>query len=157
MKIYLAARYSKWPQMMEFRTKLELLGHTVTSRWIDGHGPATFEDCTPEERARIASDDEADVLDSTCIIGFTEIRDTPTSGGRHCEWGMARALDLKQIMIGGRENVFYYMDGQLQFDTQEECLEYLRTGQIKNQNGDAQHGRTSDQSGVFGVSNAQAG
>ncbi len=125
MRIYLAARYSKHPQMRAFAAKLEALGHHVTSHWISGGGPETFEECTDEERAGIASQDESDILDSDCIIGFTEVRDTPTSGGRHVEWGMARALGLLQIMIGAPENVFYYMEDQKQFATEADCLAWI--------------------------------
>lgn len=38
MNIYLAARYSRWPQMQSCRTELEALGHTVISRRLMSEG-----------------------------------------------------------------------------------------------------------------------
>lgn len=125
MKIYLAARYSKMLMLREFAQKLEALGHRVTSRWLNEDHKMTFERCSDEERANVAGRDEADILDSDCIIGFTELRDTPTSGGRHVEWGMARAMGLVQICIGPKENVFYYLDEVVHCETQEDCLKIL--------------------------------
>ena len=36
MKVYLAARYGRHPEMRKVRGDLEALGHSVTSRWING-------------------------------------------------------------------------------------------------------------------------
>jgi hypothetical protein len=39
MKIYLAARYSRRPEMCRYAQQLENLGYEVTSRWLNGtHG-----------------------------------------------------------------------------------------------------------------------
>ena len=37
MKIYLAAKYSRMEELREYRNQLIALGHTVTSRWLDGN------------------------------------------------------------------------------------------------------------------------
>ena len=36
MKIYLAARYSRREELCGYRSELEAIGHTVTSRWLNG-------------------------------------------------------------------------------------------------------------------------
>lgn len=38
VKIYLAARYSRHPEMRVVRDRLEASGHKVVSRWIEGGG-----------------------------------------------------------------------------------------------------------------------
>lgn len=45
MKIYLAERYSQYPQLKILRHNLEELGHSVTSSWLDiGGNSFTFEE-----------------------------------------------------------------------------------------------------------------
>lgn len=36
MLIYLASRYSRFPEMQTYRTDLQKAGHVVTARWVDG-------------------------------------------------------------------------------------------------------------------------
>jgi nucleoside 2-deoxyribosyltransferase len=109
--IYLASRYSRFPEMQKVREDLSALGYTVTSRWINGGHELTKEGSTEAheaERVIYAQEDFADLLAADCVISFTEIpRETKTRGGRHVEHGMALALGKRTIVVGYRENVFH--------------------------------------------------
>ena len=110
-KIYLASRYSRFPEMQKVRADLEAMGYTVTSRWINGGHELTKEGSTEAheaERVRYAQEDFEDLLAADTVISFTEVpRETKTRGGRHVEHGMALALGKRTIVIGWRENVFH--------------------------------------------------
>lgn len=110
-KIYLASRYSRFPEMQKVREDLTAAGYTVTSNWINGGNELTKEGSTEAheaERVRYAQEDFADLLAADCVISFTEIpRETKTRGGRHVEHGMALALGKRTIVVGHRENVFH--------------------------------------------------
>jgi nucleoside 2-deoxyribosyltransferase len=127
MKIYLASRYSRFPEMQGYRAELESLGHTVTSRWIDGH-QLDDSHLSPElEKIRFAQEDRADLIDADCVISFTEEpRTLSTSrGGRHVEFGMAIALDKRVIVVGHRENVFHSLPGVEFFESWKDALRHL--------------------------------
>lgn len=128
MKIYLAARYSRREELCGYRAELEAMGHTVTSRWLNGsyqidekgkpigdHGEALVETGETTEadrlRAHFVTEDCEDVRSADCVISFTE---PPRSalgnrGGRHVEFGMAVALGKLLIVVGHRENLFHYL------------------------------------------------
>src|SRR5688572_5716930 len=91
MDIYLGARYSRHPEMQHIAEELCTLGHTVTSRWIEGSHDVVESDPTQQhsDRVRFAVEDLADLMRANCHISFTE---TPGSeqgrgrGGRHVEF-----------------------------------------------------------------------
>jgi len=76
MKIYLASRYSRREELCGYRDDLEYLGHTVTSRWLDGNhqvddrGLST--EAKSEERLRFACEDWEDLKSAEVCISFTE-------------------------------------------------------------------------------------
>lgn len=115
MKIYLASRYSRAPELRKYRTQLAELGHQVTSRWLDGGHeikPGGSEQAADHERQRFAVEDFSDMLDADCVISFTEEpRKTNTRGGRHVEFGGALATGKRCIVVGWRENVFHHYPG----------------------------------------------
>lgn len=135
MKIYLAARYSRHPEMREVRDRLVAAGHEVTSRWIDVD--STFSkyspgvsfsieqlNSDPEYASQFADNDMRDVLSAYALVLFSENGESSDSkGGRHVEFGaalaclyLARVIHLagargvfplnRVIVVGQRENVF---------------------------------------------------
>lgn len=124
--VYLAARYSRYPEMQQVRSLLDALGYTVTSRWINGGHELTKEGSTEAheaERIRYAQEDMADLLAADIVISFTEEpRTTKTRGGRHVEFGVALATGKRAIVIGHRENVFHTLPEVDFFATLEECI-----------------------------------
>lgn len=107
MKFYLAARYSRHPEMRDHRTMLELYKHTVTSRWINGKHVS--ED--PDTAAAFAAEDLADIVLADAVVCFNEEPRVPNTsrGGRHVEFGFAYALHKPIYLVGPKENVFHWL------------------------------------------------
>lgn len=141
MKIYLAARYSRREELCRYRAELEAMGHTVTSRWLNGshqisksgipigdHGEALVEGDAGEEspaaaklRAHFVTEDVADVNACDILISFTE---PPRSalgnrGGRHVEFGIALGICRELWVVGHRENLFHWLPCVMFFPTWE--------------------------------------
>jgi hypothetical protein len=110
-RVYLAARFSRFEELNQYRIELEAMGITVTSRWLlGGHEwTGTPEEGIPREvQARFAHEDRTDIMLADTVICFTESSGAgPARGGRHVEAGMAYAWQKQIIVVGGIENVFY--------------------------------------------------
>lgn len=109
MKIYLAARYSRREELLDYKADLEAGGHTITSRWLDGNHQIPNKELVVEDnplRVQFAIEDMDDVLEADCLIHFTEPQRTATRGGRHVEMGIAIGHQKRVIVVGPRENVF---------------------------------------------------
>lgn len=111
MKIYLAARYSRHPEMRGVRDVLTAMGHEITSRWIDMHGgkyPASFTAETlnsdPTYCGLLGQHDVEDVTAADTVISFTG---EGGKGGRHVEFGIAVGLGKRLIIVGQREHIFH--------------------------------------------------
>ncbi len=126
MKIYLAARYTRRLELCGVRDVLTVLGHEITSRWLDGShqldnagrplgdtGELLFEAGSPEVdhfRHKFATDDLEDVLAAETLIAFTEEpRSGNSRGGRHVELGVALGARKQVVIVGPRENVFCWL------------------------------------------------
>lgn len=134
MKIYLAARYSRHPEMQKCRDDLEALGHVVTSRWISGeHATVNDSMFSPGDEKiaeRFAGEDVDDLLVADWVISFTEPqRSTNSRGGRHVEFGIALAAGKRCVVVGPRENVFHYLQGVEVYDTWADCMAGLQEGE----------------------------
>ena len=126
MKIYLAARYERRLEMLGYRGRLRLLGHTVTSRWIDGHTNVQLEYIAAEDIAGFAAIDLIDLREADCIIFFAEDpKIGVVCGGRHVEFGYAVALGKALVVIDHRENIFHYLPSVLYFKNWEQCCGWL--------------------------------
>jgi hypothetical protein len=122
MRIYLAARYARYPEMQERRQELSAIGYTVVSRWIDGgHSEGTDAD-----KERYAIEDIDDILASDVLITFTEGRSGRPSIGRHIEVGLALAYQKRLILVGYRECVFHYLPQVEHYETWHHALVALR-------------------------------
>lgn len=113
MKVYLAARYSRNDEMRGVRDVLEVLGHQVTSRWIDQHGGNLLESSVaeklnsdPDGCAKYAQVDVDDLMAADVVVSFTSA-DGGGKGGRHVEFGLALGLGKRLVIVGPRENVFH--------------------------------------------------
>ena len=130
MRYYLAARYSRAPQMRDVAQQLATLGHTCTARWIHGGHELTKEgsaQASDDARQRFALEDWTDLAAADVVISFTEEpRTTTTRGGRHVEFGAALALGQLCLVVGPRENVFHHLPQVLAFDTRELAETWIR-------------------------------
>ncbi len=132
MKIYLAARYSRNPEMREVRDRLVSKGHEVTSRWIDTHGGTLEKSFTPEYLASnpefcstFAQIDVDDLVAADVVVSFTG-NGGGGKGGRHVEFGLGAALNKELIIVGPRENVFHCLPQVSVVNNAEELVESLR-------------------------------
>ncbi len=120
-KIYLAARYSRREELLAYRADLEAMGHTVTSRWLNGSHQISDEglsaEGTREERERFALEDWNDLSDASRCIAFTkEPRGSHSRGGMWVEMGAALAWRKQVIVCGPLENVFCCLPDVEHFD-----------------------------------------
>ncbi len=109
-KVYLAARFSRLPELVGYERELALQGIPVTSRWLRGGHEfvgTPDEDIPVERQARFAQEDLEDIDRADVVICFTEALGAgPARGGRHVEMGYALARYKSLIVVGYRENVF---------------------------------------------------
>ncbi len=126
-KTYLAARYGRRLELVDYRADLASRGIEVTSRWLNGQhqigdkgipigedGAQLVEegaaDVAADLREHFAIEDMGDVLAADVLVAFTEPpRSNASRGGRHVELGMALAAGKRVVVIGPRENLFCYL------------------------------------------------
>lgn len=136
MNVYLAARYSRFPEMQEYRSDLRRLGLHVPARWVNGEHQMIDGHASHDQNVCFAQDDWQDFLDAEIFIGFTEDPNGEKQGrgrgGRHVEFGMAlmrhrterilRQRPLAIYIVGHRENVFHHLPEVRFYETWAECL-----------------------------------
>lgn len=132
MDIYLAARYSRYPEMQRYADDLRARGHTITSAWIAGDHEVDWTDPrqAEAERVRFAVEDLADLMKANICISFTEEPGNAPGrnrGGRHVEFGIALSLAMQHegmtcIVVGPRENVFHCLPQVRVYATWDDAL-----------------------------------
>lgn len=142
MRIYLAARYSRRGELCEYRRQLESMGHTVTSRWLNGSHQVVDDGMnlpgTTEQARQFAEEDIEDLLEADAMVTFTEPpRSGANRGGRHVEFGiwlghliimrrLGHAGKLPRlVVVGYRENVFHCLPCVEVYSTWAEALEAI--------------------------------
>lgn len=118
MKIYLASNYHSHPEMRQVRSMLEVHGHEVTSRWING-GHEMGQ--TPLDTI-YAMEDIEDINNAEAMIFFSREQTPRQRGGRHVEFGYALALEMSIFVIGKKENVFHYLPKLKHFENIDEVI-----------------------------------
>ena len=120
MRIYLAARYNRHPELQVYAKELEKLGHIVTASWIFG------DQNTEALYGTFAQRDLQDLSQADCLISFTEMPEkTKSTGGRHVEFGFALALGLRKMIVGYKENIFHHLSSVEFYGTWEEVKRAL--------------------------------
>lgn len=129
--VYLAARYSRNPEMRERRDELAALGYVVTSRWIDQHDGALPDSLdhaalngNPSAGAAFGQADVDDLARADTVISFTS-PEGGGKGGRHVEFGLALGQGKRLVIVGPRENVFHTLPGVEHHDSWEAFLAAL--------------------------------
>ena len=108
MNIYLAARYDRRDELLDYALELNNMDHYVTSRWIYIITPETIE----VESNIISLRDIQDIENSDTLICFSENPDSSYGRGvRHVELGIALALKKRVVVVGPRENIFHTLPG----------------------------------------------
>ena len=136
MKIYLAARYSRRAELLEYAGELREAGHEVTSTWLQGEhqlanryntagAVEAATDTVPMVARPFALADYADVWAADIVVSFTEApRSGASRGGRHVEFGLALAWNKTVLVVGPRENVFHTLPQVAQFDSWGEAMHW---------------------------------
>ena len=154
MIIYLAARYSRHVELQSVRADLEKLGHTVTSRWINGDHQISDVGLSAQakegERIRFAMEDYHDLCAASAIVAFTESpRATNSRGGRHVELGIALGRGMKVIVVGPRENVFCCLPCVEWFENYDYFITKLRAAAEDNRVADLQTNNCQSTQAVY--------
>lgn len=119
LKLYLASRYDRRPEMAIWKNILEQAGFETTSRWVTQHSESSNE----EDLDRYADEDEADIDRADAIMAFTETPfSVPSTGGRHYELGYAKKAGKQIFIIGPREHVFIRKSTMMIFSNLAEFL-----------------------------------
>jgi nucleoside 2-deoxyribosyltransferase len=135
MKVYLAARFSRLPELVAYADDLAEQGIEVTSRWLRGGHEwvgTPDEEIPVENNARFAREDIEDLMAADVVVCFTEsARSGPARGGRHVEFGYALAMGKPVITVGHRENVFYCLPEVMFVETAEEATQLLLNANVR--------------------------
>lgn len=151
MKVYLAAPYLVRDQLRACADELELIGMTVTSRWLTEDTPidaGTVGAATSVEDLSVSvhcTHDFADIDKAHALVVFTgdaavELLDDGAiydqnmlhSGGRHIETGYAIAKNKRIVIIGEPENVFHRGVGTVVPDWHRAVLELCALDRRRN-------------------------
>ena len=124
MRVYLAARYRRRPELQRRAEELSALGHHVTSRWIRGSHSVSGGLDDPLW-AMFAQEDFEDVAAADTVVCFLE-PGGGGSGGRHVEFGMALAWGKRTIVVGEPEHLFHTLPSVEAYPTWPQALDALR-------------------------------
>lgn len=135
MNVYLASRYARRLELLEYAREIESASHTVTARWIRGTHHADTESELTHKSAQFAQEDIEDIKRSDVLIAFTESPDVAvagaTRGGRHVELGLAIMLWKKIIIVGPVENIFCGLPSMLHYPDWETFRAKWLAGSVK--------------------------
>ncbi len=128
MKVYVASKFERVPQVREIHKRLQADGHVIVADWT-GHTAkgksgedlvAYLRECAEADEAGVREADAIVLLhDDNCRGGFTEL-------------GMALGRGKLCVVIGGRpaapmRGPIFYMLGKVQhFDTVEAAARFLK-------------------------------
>lgn len=120
MKIYLAARFSRREELIDYADSLKEDGHEITSSWVYGGEDGL-------SREDIAKLDVCDVLRADMVVLFTEPYGTAVAGGgRHTEFGIGLGTGKKLAIVGEREQIFCWYPGVIQEPSVNHLRRYLK-------------------------------
>jgi nucleoside 2-deoxyribosyltransferase len=116
VKIYLAGAWSRREEILRVADRLRQEGINITSNWLteEEKMPSTNKEKFLRERAYI---DLGDVDRADALVRFADIPRTRKvaksliSGARMFEMGYAKAKGKTLYVVGGKQNVFDFLDG----------------------------------------------
>lgn len=124
---YICARFGRQAEARLFSKKLEMLGHTITSTWVDQVELEMYRDSDPRVWERAAVKDVHEVMESDALIYLSEVEENEWGrGGRHVEFGVALGLEIPIFVIGPKENLFHFCPRVQHFETQEDFIRALK-------------------------------
>jgi hypothetical protein len=134
MLIYIAAAFQRQAEMRRIREELRLMGHAVTSRWLDqesnylfGWTVADIEKGLFEVQEQARRDIE-DLTKAQAVFSFTD--GDLARGGRHTEFGMAIVLGKRLWLIGPREHIFHSLGRVAHYPSWQDLAREMETWTI---------------------------
>ena len=123
MKVYIAAPFvERKGKAKEAQEAFRAAGHEVVSTWIDIEGGATKDDLADYSHSDLkdyALRDVEDLIEANMLVVINE---EGSGGGMHVETGIAIATLKAILIVGGRTNIFHYLNIP-RLDTIEEAVE----------------------------------
>jgi len=118
MKLYLSASYVRKQELRGYRSRLENLGHVITSEWLNEpeYGDDGYTMKEGPDYLFLANRDVVDIELSEGFVAFTEAPGGYPRGGRHVEYGIAIAMKKELFVVGYRENAFHHLPDVRFFD-----------------------------------------
>ena len=126
MRIYLAARNYRLDELRQYANDLQMMGHQVTSRWLQGQHQAPGPLDHPEW-AGIAQEDVDDLAAADAVISITEPA-RGGGGGRHVEFGLGLAWGKRMLLVGVVEHLFHTLPSVEAYPTWSDALAGLENG-----------------------------
>lgn len=124
MRVYLASRFQRREELLEYRKQIVSNGHEVDCRWLTDPLHRVDVDVLSENsrrfNAELAFHDLDDLARADAILFFSP---GGTRGGCHVEFGYAMATLKRLIWVGPFQHVFSYLPAVEQFNTFEECMD----------------------------------
>ena len=124
MRVYLAARYRRRPELQRRAEEFSALGHHVTSRWIRGSHNVSGGLDDPLW-AKFAQEDFEDVA-AARPMGSSASWSPAAVAGRHVEFGIALAWGKRTIVVGEPEHLFHTLPSVEAYPTWPQALNALR-------------------------------
>lgn len=109
MRIYIAAPWTHKTDAARVASLLETAGHTITKRWwehCEVPGYLTADHSNDDELTEQALQDIDGVLTADVFV----LLNYEKSEGKAVETGIALAVGIPIIVVGGRSNLFHYLD-----------------------------------------------
>jgi hypothetical protein len=148
VRVYLAANYSRNPEMREIAEMLHASGYFITSRWILGShevaygtvGEATMD---KKEAVDFAQEDFSDVMAADIVIHFAKPKghEGRDRGGRHVELGIALGRGAQVFHVGPKENIFHGLEHVTCYEHIRHFIESIRDESFSRETGLRPQGR----------------
>lgn len=127
MKIYVASKFERVPQVREIQARLRAAGHEIVADWTSHSAAGLKGDQLTRKLRQCAEEDEAGVAAADAIV---LLHDDNCRGG-FVELGMALGRGKLVAVLGGRTAVpnrgpiFYALANVNHFDTIEAVIDWL--------------------------------
>ena len=120
MKIYVACHCQE--EAKKVASRLSSAGYEITSSWLQEDMNKKLSDA---ERQNIALKDVKEVESSDCLVMIGAPTGCHVPGGKHVEAGVAIANAKPILLLGRKENIFYWHPLVFQFDDINKLLDQI--------------------------------
>ena len=116
--VYLAASFGRQEEMRAVARRLRAVGVECTSRWLREDQSIHTKGSRDKFLTKCALTDIEDVRAARIFVRFSDkeemafplVQSKLATGARHFEMGLAWACNKKIIVVGGRQNIFDWLE-----------------------------------------------